>query len=86
MTTNSSAEHTAQTEPTESLTVLQLLRRDCGQEYTEQDRQFEAFVSGLITRLEAYTHIIEIIEAAERAKSAGKTTVVSTNSPRPHLS
>lgn len=70
----------------DELTMLQLLRKECGQEYNEQDRQFEAFVSSLITRLEAYTHIIEIIEAAERAKSAGKTTVISTNSPRPHLS
>lgn len=85
MTTNSSAEHIAQPEPTESPTVLQLLRKDCGQEYTEQDRQFEAFVTGLIARLEAYAQIIEIIEAAERAKSAGKAATTSTNSPRPHL-
>ncbi|MGB4768235.1 MAG: hypothetical protein WBP22_03165 [Candidatus Saccharimonas sp.] len=85
MTTNSSAEHTPYPEPTEGLTVLQLLRKECGQEYTEQDRQFEAFVTGLIARLEAYTEIVRIIEAAEQAKSAGKAATTSTNSPRLHL-
>ena len=82
MTINSSAEHSTHSEHPEGLTILQLLRRECGQEYTEQDRQFEAFVTGLVARLEAYTKIVEVIEAAEKAKSAGKTEGASTNSPK----
>lgn len=71
MTTSNSpdSQHTLHAEPSEGLTILQLLRRDCGQEYTEEDRRFEAFVTDLIARLETYTQILKIIEEAEKAST-----------------
>ncbi|MGB4762095.1 MAG: hypothetical protein WBP12_01910 [Candidatus Saccharimonas sp.] len=74
MTTSSSSEHISLSASTEELTMLQLLRRECGQEYTEEDRRFEAFVTGLISRLETYNQLVKIVEEAERAKH-GQVTI-----------
>lgn len=68
MTTSSSAEHNSPLAAPEELTILQLLRRDCGQEYTEDDRAFEAFVTGLISRLEAYEQLVRIVEEYEKVR------------------
>lgn len=77
--TTSNPEFSLPSEPAEELTTLQLLRKECGQEYTEADRQLEKFVIDVVNQLKALEHLLDIIEKADAAKRE------YANSPMPRI-